>query len=101
VSALLSWAVRDSLNFHVNLGRDFLRSQPNIAPSGVSLQWSPVSPAWLVAAERYVEDETHFARAGLRWFASDRWTLEASRAQSLRGPRPSNWTLAATWAFAR
>lgn len=101
VSTLFSWRVRDGLALHANIGRDVVPARPDSPRSGVSIEWSPLSPRWRVAAERYVGDETQFARAGLRWFANDRWTFDASRAQSLRGPRPSNWTVAATWAFER
>jgi hypothetical protein len=101
VSTLFSWVANDKLSLHANIGRDFLRGQPDVPRSGVSVEWFPFSPSWRLEVERYVEDETQFARGGLRWLASDRWTVDLSRAQSLRGPRPSNWTLGATFAFAR
>jgi hypothetical protein len=101
LSTLFSWSVRDGLALHANVGRDFLRARADVPRSGVLVEWAPLSPRWRIEGERFVEDETHFARAGLRWSASERWALEASRAQSLHGPRPSNWTLAATWAFQR
>lgn len=101
VSALMTWALRDNIHLHVNVGRDFLRSQPGSARSGVALDWSPMSEAWLLAAERYVEGRTPFSRVGLRWHASSRTTLDVSRAQKLGDPRSSSWTVAATWAFQR
>ena len=101
VSTLFSWSANDKLSLHANVGRDFLRGQPDVPRSGVSVEWFPLSPRWRLELERYVEDETQFARGGVRWIASDRWTVDLSRAQSLRGARPSNWTLGATFAFAR
>jgi hypothetical protein len=40
-------------------------------------------------------------RAGARWAATENFTVDLSRAHSLRGPVPSNWTLGATWLIDR
>lgn len=100
VVGLLTWAAREDTNVHVNVGRDFVRQGGNLARSGVGIDWAPVA-RWTFQGERYVEDQSHFVRAGSRWMASDRWSLDLSRAQNLRGPKPSNWTLGAIWTVGR
>jgi hypothetical protein len=35
-------------------------------------------------------------RAGLRWFATELWTFDVSRAQRLHGPGESTWTVGVT-----
>ena len=85
---------------HANIGRDYLHDAHQ-ARSGVAADWTTPGGSWLFAVERYLENRTHFARAGVRWFASNEWTLEASRAQRLHGERPSNWTVAFTRSFGK
>jgi hypothetical protein len=97
---LLTWAARDDLNVHLNVGRDFVHQGVDLARSGVAFDWMATS-RWMLMAERYLEDQTHFVRAGTRWFTSDRFSLDLSRAQNLRGPKPSNWTLGAVWTVGR
>lgn len=99
-AALLSWFARENLAFHLNAGRDFQRGQADQNRSGVSVEWA-IQPGWSVTAERYVETGTQFARVGARWAINDSWSVDLSRAQHLRGPGPSNWTLGATWQFPR
>jgi hypothetical protein len=96
--ALASWAPREDLALHFNAGRDFVHRGADSGRGGASIEWSPAARWWLVG-ERYLEQRTHFARAGVRWMASERWTLDASRTQRIAGPLPSNWTFGATFAF--
>lgn len=96
VSGLLTWAVRDDVAFHANAGRDLVHGAPDLDRSGVAMEWMPKA-GWSLMAERYVESATQFIRAGVRWAATDNFTVDLSRAHSLRGPVPSNWTLGATW----
>jgi hypothetical protein len=100
VSGLLSWFPRDDLAFHLNLGRDFVHRDEDQDRSGVSVEWT-ARPGWSITAERYLEAQTHFVRAGVRWAISEAWSVDLSRAHRLRGPGESNWTLGATWQFPR
>lgn len=92
---LATWAPREDLAFHLNLGRDFVNGGRDSNRAGVSLEWTP-RENWSLTVERYAEQHTHFARAGVRWAASDAWTIDASRAQRLRGDGESSWTLGVT-----
>ena len=97
---LLSWYPSKDLAAHLNLGRDFNREGADRQRSGVSLEWTlPVG--WTVVGERFVQEGGHFARAGVRWPVADGWNVDLSRAQRLHGPGASNWTLGASWQFAR
>ncbi len=100
MAALLTWAARDDFALHANLGRDFVRAGSDLNRSGVAAEWT-ARPGWSLTAERYVEDRTQFARAGVRWCVSDAWNIDFSRAQRLRGPGASNWTIGTTWQFER
>lgn len=91
-AALATWTPRLDLAVHANLGRDFVRGGADLPRGGLAVEWSPATHWWLVA-ERYLEQRTHFARAGLRWEAGHGWSLDFSRAQRVAGPAPSNWTL--------
>lgn len=98
LSALASWTPRDDLAFHVNLGRDFVNRGPDTARSGIAAEWAPVA-RWWVMAERYLEERTHFVRAGLRFTSDSRWSLDFSRAHRLSGPQASSWTLGLGFEF--
>lgn len=100
VAGLLTWFPRDDLAFHLNLGRDFARNDGDQDRSGAALDWT-VRPGWSLTAERFVEGGSQFARAGVRWAITEAWSVDLSRAQRLRGPGASNWTLGATWQFRR
>jgi hypothetical protein len=100
LSGLLTLRPLERWQLHANVGRDFLHDG-NLARSGVAADWTTPDGHWLFALERYLENRTDFARGGVRWFASDRWTLDVSCAQRLHGPRPSNWTLAVTRSFGK
>lgn len=95
VVALATWLPREDLALHLNLGRDFVRGDGDANRSGVAVEWTP-RERWSVLAERYVEQRTHLLRAGLRWAASEDWTLDASRAHRLHGPGESSWTVGVT-----
>ena len=97
---LFTWAARDDLALHLNLGRDFNHADADQNRGGVSAEWR-AQPNWSVVAERYLDAGTHFVRAGVRWAVSEGWSIDLSRAQRLRGPADSNWTVGATWQFQR
>lgn len=100
VTAMLAWVLNERWQLHANVGRDYVRGA-NMARSGVEADWTAPDNRFMLTVERYVEDGTHFARAGARWFTNDRWALDAGRAQRLRGPRPSAWTIGFTRAFSK
>ncbi|WP_048438342.1 hypothetical protein [Caenimonas sp. SL110] len=97
-SLLLTWAARDDINVHLNMGRDFVHRGPRLNRSGVSAEWAFKDGWWLVG-ERYAQDLSQFARLGVRGNLAPGWTLDFSRAQRLRGPGESDWTLGLTRAF--
>ena len=99
-SALLTWAARDDLALHLNLGRDFVHGGPDQGRNGVALEWTPRA-GWSLVGERYEEDRTQFLRAGVRLAVTEAVSVDMSRAQSLSGPGPSRWTVGATWQFSR
>jgi hypothetical protein len=98
LATLATWSPRPTLAVHLNLGRDFVRSGPDLARDGVGVDWT-VQPAWMLTAERFLQDRTHFVRAGVRWEGGRSWKLDFSRAQRLAGPSPSNWTVGLTYEF--
>lgn len=100
LTALFTWAAREDLAFHLNVGRDFLHRADDQNRSGVAAEWAPAA-GWSLVAERFLADHTHYARAGVRWALTEGWSVDLSRAQRLRGPGESNWTLGAIWQFPR
>jgi hypothetical protein len=100
LAALFTWAARDDLALHLNLGRDFVHRDRDENRAGVSVEWT-ARPGWSLVAERYREQATHFMRAGARWAFTEGWNVDLSRAQRLNGPGASNWTLGALWQFQR
>jgi len=100
LSTLFTWAARDDLAFHLNVGRDLLHRAPDQNRSGVAAELAPAA-GWSLVAERFLADRTHYARAGVRWALTEGWSIDLSRAQRLRGPGESNWTLGAFWPFPR
>jgi len=94
----LSWRISDSLQTHVNLGRDFLHRGPNPTRAGVSVEWQPVS-GWLLIAEQFRQFEGTFARAGLRWEPSKALSVELSLADRWGGRSSSWWAFGVAWAF--
>ncbi|MDP3761462.1 MAG: hypothetical protein Q8R01_13195 [Ramlibacter sp.] len=98
--ALATWAARDDVALHLNLGRDFNHAGSDENRYGVSVEWAP-RENWSLTAERYAEERTHFVRAGLRWAANADWTFDVSRAHRLRGPGESTWIVGMTRAIAR
>lgn len=100
LAALATWKPSETLALHANLGRDFVHGGPDLNRSGLALEWSPLA-AWSFVAERYVEERTHFVRAGARWAVRDDFTVDISRAQRLAGPGESAWTLGVTWLLER
>ena len=100
VAALLTWAVRDDLALHANLGRDIVHRGPNQNRSGVAAEWT-IREGWSLVGERYAEGMSQMARVGVRWAISDNWSADFSRAQRLRGPGESSWTLGMSWLFGK
>jgi hypothetical protein len=100
VSGLLTWAPREDVAVHANLGRDLLHGAPDLNRSGGAVEWTP-KPGWSLMVERYAESATQWVRAGARWAAAENLTVDLSRAQRLRGPGASNWTLGASWLIDR
>jgi hypothetical protein len=100
VTAMLTWVLNERWQLHANAGRDYVRGG-NMARSGVEADWTTPDNRFMLTIERYIENGTHFARAGARWFVDENWTLDAGRAQRLRGPRPSTWTLGFIRAFSK
>ncbi|MBI5275002.1 MAG: hypothetical protein HY854_00945 [Burkholderiales bacterium] len=94
--ALLTWAPRDDVALHLNLGRDFVHGGPNDNRSGISAEWT-ARAGWTLLAERYVESQTHLLRGGVRWAVSETLSVDASHAHRLSGPGVSGWTIGATW----
>jgi hypothetical protein len=97
-AALATWSAAPAWTLHANAGRDVLRGERDLANGGVALEWAP-APGWSLVAERYLEAETHFVRAGARWAAGRQWSLDLSHACRIAGPVPSSWTLGLTIGF--
>ena len=91
-AALATWNVTQELALHANAGLDFVRSDRDLPNGGVAMEWAPV-PRWSFVLERFLDSETHFVRAGARWAAGRRWTIDFSHAHRLSGAIPSTWTL--------
>lgn len=95
LAALATWLPSEGLALHLNLGRDFVHHGTDLDRAGVAIEWQPRA-GWTLMAERYLEERTHFVRAGLRWAIDERWSVDASRAHRLSGPGASNWTFGLT-----
>jgi hypothetical protein len=89
---IVTWQLHESLALHADFGRDFMRGAPDQSRAGLEAEWVP-SKAWSFVAERYREQGTNFVRVGPRWAGGRQWSVDFSRAQRLRGPNPSNWTI--------
>jgi hypothetical protein len=98
VAALATWEAREEIAVHLNLGRDFAHAARDQARYGAAVEWTPVRP-WSLVAERYKEQDTHYARAGVRFFGGDDWSIDLSRAHRLAGPGVSQWTIGASFSF--
>lgn len=96
VVVLATWKPRADLALHFNLGRDLARGGGGDSRSGLGAEWT-WRPRWTLLLERYAQEGGQFARGSLRWAAGHAWTLEAGRAQRLRGSEPSRWTIAVSF----
>lgn len=96
--ALATWTPRDDLALHANAGRDLVNGGDDERRGGIAAEWMPVQGWWLTV-ERYREQETHFARAGVRWLAAEDWSVDLSRSLRLAGPAASNWTIGLGFRF--
>jgi hypothetical protein len=95
----LTWQATETLQVHVNAGRDFLHNAPNADHGGVAAEWSP-SQQWSFVAERFRELHTDRWRLGARRALSTNVSIDLSRAQGL-GKAPSSWTAGINWVFDR
>ena len=96
--ALATWSVHETVAVHLNLGMDFVHQGADSNRGGISAEWSP-APAWSLVAERYKEQDTHFARGGVRWLPAEGWQVDHSRAHRVSGPNPSQWTVGLTYSW--
>jgi hypothetical protein len=99
VLALLTWQASETLQVHVNAGRDFLHDAPDAGRGGVAAEWSP-SKQWSFVAERFGELHTDRWRLGARYAPSANVSFDLSRAQGL-GRAPSSWAAGVNWFFDR
>lgn len=95
----LSWAPREDLALHLNLGRDFHPGLRDHTRYGVALEWQP-TPQWQGLAEYWSDGLRQRQRLGLRYLLSDSLSLDLSRARARTAPRDSWWTLGVNWVFA-
>jgi len=95
-AALLTWTPRETVALHLNLGRDLVHQGRDLNRSGVAAEWTPRA-GWTLLAERYAESAGQFIRAGLRWTATENFSVDLSRSQRLSGAGESAWTFGATW----
>jgi hypothetical protein len=100
VAALLTWTPLETVALHVNLGRDLVHGGADQNRSGLAAEWTP-RDGWTLLAERYAESAGHFVRAGVRWAATETFSVDLSRSHRLSGPGESAWTLGATWLLQR
>lgn len=98
LSALATWKPDDTLSLHFNAGSSLVRGDRDLPNGGIAAEWSPLA-RWSFVAERYLDNETHFVRAGARWTAGKQWAVDLSHAHRLSGPIPSFWTLGLSLAF--
>jgi hypothetical protein len=95
----LTWQATETLQVHVNAGRDFLHDAPDADRGGVAAEWSP-SKQWSFVAERFRELHTDRWRLGARCALNGNVSVDLSRAQGL-GSAPSSWALGVNWVFDR
>lgn len=95
---LLSWEAAPDLRLHLNLGRQVRHRGQDASAGGLSLDWRILADLQAMV-ERYRVDNSHAARAGLRWTPAKGWALDASRAQPTSGRREPTWTLGVTREF--
>jgi hypothetical protein len=95
----LTWRATETLQVHVNAGRDFLHNAPDADHGGVAAEWSP-SQEWSFVAERFRELHTDRWRLGARYTLNTNVSFDLSRAQGL-GNAPSSWTAGVNWVFDR
>lgn len=96
----LSWAPRDDLSLHVNLGRDFHRRAPDRNRHGLAVEWLP-TPRWQGLVEYWGDGLQTHHRLGLRHVVNDMLSIDLSRAQPRGQARDAWWSLGLNWALAR
>lgn len=94
----VSWRISDSLQTHLNLGKDFLYGGPSPTRAGFAVEWQPIS-GWVLIAERFRQFEGTFGRAGLRWEPSKALSVELSLADRWGGRSSPWWAFGVAWAF--
>lgn len=96
----LTWQPHATLALHLNIGREFRPHAPDKARHGVALEWQP-SEQWQLLAEQWRDAVERQRRLGLRFVATERLSLDVSRATSLDAPRPARWAFGVNWGFGR
>lgn len=96
----LTWQAAETLQVHVNAGRDFRRHEADSGRAGAALEWAPW-PAWSFVAERFRESGADYWRVGARRMLTPDLNVDLSRARGLDGAAPAWWTAGLTWAFDR
>ena len=95
----LTWQATETLQLHVNAGRDFLADAPDADHAGVAAEWS-ASQQWSFVAERFRELHADRWRLGARRNLNEKISVDLSRAQGL-GHAPTSWTVGLNWVFDR
>jgi hypothetical protein len=96
----LTWAPRDDVAIHLNLGRDLRHQATDLTRRGVALEWLP-HPQWQGLAEWFDDGQRTHRRLGLRHLVSEQLSLDLSRAAPVGQGRDAWWTVGLNWTFAR
>lgn len=94
----VTWSIREDLQLHVNLGRNFNRAAPDTTRRGAALEWHPAAQ-WTAIGEYFHDGETPFHRVGTRWQLLACCSVDLSRAQPHHGLGGGWWTLGWNWTF--
>lgn len=96
----LTWQPHATLALHLNIGREFRPQAADRTRHGLALEWQP-NAQWQLLAEQWRDAVEPQRRLGLRFFATERLSLDVSRATRLCAQRPARWALGVNWSFAR
>lgn len=96
----LTWAPREDVAIHLNLGRDLRHQAADLTRRGVALEWLP-HPQWQGLAEWFDDGLRTHRRLGLRHLVSERLSLDLSRAAPVGQAGDAWWTVGLNWTFAR
>lgn len=92
----LSWAPRDDLALHLNLGREFRPHGTDAGRYGAALEWR-VAARWQALAEWWRDALGPQRRLGLRYAAGERVSIDLSHARAPDASRSAWWTLGLNW----